>query len=103
MSKLTVDPAPVHSQWTFTQGLILGQASFMLLILVFIRYVVFSPADKRDGEDWRKRRDERVKVSYRIHVNSASQRSLKSVFLVEVADPSVAVWGGYAGRPSTRT
>lgn len=53
------------NQWTFTQGLILGQASFLLLILVFIRYVVFSPADKRDGEDWRKRRDERIKVNHR--------------------------------------
>lgn len=53
------------NQWTFTQGLILGQASFLLLTLVFIRYVVFSPANKRDGEDWRKRRDERVKVSAR--------------------------------------
>jgi hypothetical protein len=61
MSVRTVEP--VSSQWTFTQGLILGQASFLLLTLVFIRYVVFSPADRRDGEDWRKRRDERVRVS----------------------------------------
>ncbi|KAI9632331.1 uncharacterized protein MKK02DRAFT_40635 [Dioszegia hungarica] len=61
MSVRTVEPA--SSQWTFTQGLILGQASFLLLTLVFIRYVVFSPADRRDGEDWRKRRDERVRKS----------------------------------------
>jgi hypothetical protein len=52
------------SSWTFTQGLILGQASFLVLTLIFVRYVVFSPANKRDGEDWKKRRDERVKVSY---------------------------------------
>ncbi|ORX36397.1 hypothetical protein BD324DRAFT_628699 [Kockovaella imperatae] len=48
-------PALLQSTWTFTQGFILGQASFLLIILLFIRYVVFSPAEAGDNESWKKR------------------------------------------------
>lgn len=34
------------STWTFTQGFLLGQASFLILCGVFIRYVVFEDAEK---------------------------------------------------------
>ncbi len=51
------------SHLTFTQGFILGQASFLLIVLLFMRYVVFSPADKGDEEGWRRKRSEREKVS----------------------------------------
>jgi hypothetical protein len=56
-------PAATGSTWTFTQGLILGQASFLLLCLLFIRYVVFSPSEPVDADSWRRRREERAKVS----------------------------------------
>lgn len=58
----TIQPPPVPG-WTFTQGLLLGQASFVILCLVFIRYVVFQPAEDIDQEEWQRRRDERRKVS----------------------------------------
>ncbi|RSH94395.1 ERMES complex subunit mmm1 [Saitozyma podzolica] len=54
-------PAATGSTWTFTQGLILGQASFLLLCLLFIRYVVFSPSEPVDADSWRRRREERAK------------------------------------------
>ncbi|KAL7419811.1 ERMES complex subunit mmm1 [Cryptotrichosporon argae] len=53
----------MSSQWTFTQGLIVGQAAFLVLCLLFIRYVVFSPSEKEDNEAWRERREERAKMS----------------------------------------
>jgi len=56
-------PSPPTSSWTFTQGFILGQASFLLIVLLFIRYVVFSPADAPNEEEWKQRRQERAKVS----------------------------------------
>lgn len=59
----TIQPPPPVSGWTFTQGLLLGQASFVILCLVFIRYVVFQPAEDIDQEEWQRRRDERRKVS----------------------------------------
>lgn len=34
------------STWTFTQGFVLGQASFLILVGVFIKYVVFENAEK---------------------------------------------------------
>lgn len=58
----TLAPPPVQSGWTFTQGLLLGQASFVVLCLMFIRYVVFQPAEDVDQEEWQRRRDERRKV-----------------------------------------
>jgi maintenance of morphology protein 1 len=56
-------PAATGSTWTFTQGLILGQASFLFLCLLFIRYVVFSPSEPVDADSWRRKREERAKVS----------------------------------------
>lgn len=53
----------ITSHLTFTQGFILGQASFLVIVLLFMRYVVFSPADKGDEEGWRRKRSEREKVS----------------------------------------
>lgn len=47
---------------TFTEGFILGQASFLIILLLFIRYVVFSPSEQIDHEGWRKRRAERADV-----------------------------------------
>ena len=61
MSSIAPTPVPA-STWTFTQGFILGQASFLLLILVFVRYVVFSPAEDIDDDSWRRRRTDRLKV-----------------------------------------
>ena len=55
-------PVATTSSWTFTQGFLLGQASFLLLVLLFIRYVVFSPAEPIDDESWKQRRAERIKV-----------------------------------------
>ncbi|KAK4686770.1 hypothetical protein P7C73_g3347, partial [Tremellales sp. Uapishka_1] len=49
------------STWTFTQGLLIGQASFVVLFLLFVRYVVFEPSPEVDEEGWRRRRSERVK------------------------------------------
>lgn len=49
------------STLTFTQGLIVGQASFLILCLLFIRYVVFSPSEELDGDSWKRKRDERLK------------------------------------------
>jgi maintenance of morphology protein 1 len=50
------------SPLTFTQGFMLGQISFLAIILLFMRYVVFSPADKGDEQGWKRRREEREKV-----------------------------------------
>ena len=50
------------TQLTFTQGFLLGQISFLVIILVFMRYVVFSPADKGDSEGYKRRREDREKV-----------------------------------------
>lgn len=50
---------PVPSSWTFTQGLLLGQASFVALVLLFIRYVVFQTVDEPDEAAWRLRREAR--------------------------------------------
>jgi len=58
----TISPIPVQPGWTFTQGLLLGQASFVVLCLVFIRYVVFQPAEDVDQDEWQRRRDEKRKV-----------------------------------------
>jgi hypothetical protein len=69
-----VTPVVHHSHWTFTQGLILGQLSFLVLCLVFIRYVVFSPADAINDEEWKKRRDERAKVSRGSNLRLAGLR-----------------------------
>ncbi|WWC68997.1 uncharacterized protein I206_102933 [Kwoniella pini CBS 10737] len=55
-------PAPPStSSWTFTQGFILGQASFLVIILLFVRYVVFSPSEELDTEDWRQKRAKKAK------------------------------------------
>jgi len=63
MSQVSTLPTPApHSGWTFTQGLLLGQASFVILCLIFIRYVVFQPAEDVDQEEWQRRRDEKRKV-----------------------------------------
>lgn len=48
--------------WTFTQGFLFGQATVILLGLLFVRYVVFSPADSVDPVAWRERREKREKV-----------------------------------------
>jgi len=56
-------PHPQSSPWTFTQGLILGQLSFLVLVLLFVRYVVFSPSEQLDEEGWKRRRSEPHKVS----------------------------------------
>lgn len=61
MSTLLISAAP--SAWTFTQGFLVGQACFIVLCLLFVRYVVFSPADAEDPNAWRQRRAEREKVS----------------------------------------
>ena len=59
----TLEPVPVPAQgWTFTQGLLFGQASFVVLCLLFVRYVVFQPAEDIDQEEWARRRDERRRV-----------------------------------------
>ncbi|WWC59991.1 uncharacterized protein I303_102554 [Kwoniella dejecticola CBS 10117] len=52
---------PSTSSWTFTQGFILGQASFLVIILLFVRYVVFSPSEELDTEGWRQKRAEKAK------------------------------------------
>ncbi|KAK8861316.1 hypothetical protein IAR55_002135 [Kwoniella newhampshirensis] len=52
---------PPSSPWTFTQGLILGQASFLVIVLLFVRYVVFSPSEETNAEGWKRRRAERAK------------------------------------------
>lgn len=65
MAVNTIPPAPIQppqSTWTFTQGFILGQASFLLIVLLFIRYVVFSPAESPDDEGYKQRRAEKAKV-----------------------------------------
>jgi maintenance of morphology protein 1 len=58
-----ISPHVAPSAWTFTQGFLVGQVCFIVLCLLFVRYVVFSPAEKDDGEAWRRRRAERAKVS----------------------------------------
>ena len=55
-------PAVAQSTWTFTQGFLFGQASFLVIILVFIRYFVFAQAEERNDDSWKKRRAERMKV-----------------------------------------
>lgn len=50
------------STWTFTQGFILGQASFLLIVLVFVRYVVFQAAEELDEAGHKKRRLEKANV-----------------------------------------
>lgn len=62
LSTVAAQAGPAGSPWTFTQGLILGQASFLLLVLLFMRYVVFSPSEASDPDGWKKRREERAKV-----------------------------------------
>jgi maintenance of morphology protein 1 len=57
-----ISPQVVPTAWTFTQGFLVGQACFIILCLLFVRYVVFSPAEADDGEAWRQRRAERAKV-----------------------------------------
>ncbi|WVQ62986.1 uncharacterized protein L199_001135 [Kwoniella botswanensis] len=52
---------PPTSSWTFTQGFILGQASFLIIVLLFVRYVVFSPSEEIDAEGWKRRRAEKAK------------------------------------------
>ncbi|TXT11048.1 hypothetical protein VHUM_01799 [Vanrija humicola] len=54
---------PAPAAWTFTQGFLVGQAVFLALALLFIRYVIFSPLEAQDTDGWRKRRDERSKKS----------------------------------------
>jgi hypothetical protein len=54
--------SPLHIDLTFTQGFMLGQISFLAIILLFMRYVVFSPADKGDEQGWKRRRQEREQV-----------------------------------------
>ncbi|KIR71501.1 mitochondrial outer membrane protein [Cryptococcus deuterogattii CA1014] len=51
---------PFSPNLTFTEGFVLGQASFLIILLLFIRYVVFSPSEQIDHEGWRKRRAERA-------------------------------------------
>lgn len=63
MSTLLV-PTPGPAAWTFTQGFLVGQATFLLLCLLFMRYVVFSPSEAIDPATWRQRREEREKVSF---------------------------------------
>lgn len=47
LAQLTRAPSNAYSStWTFTQGFLLGQASFLILCGVFIRYVVFEDAEK---------------------------------------------------------
>ncbi|WVR04050.1 hypothetical protein IAU60_001049 [Kwoniella sp. DSM 27419] len=62
---LTVSPplttTPSTWTWTFTQGFILGQASFLIIVLLFVRYVVFSPSEELDSDGWRQRRAEKAK------------------------------------------
>ncbi|WWD16782.1 hypothetical protein CI109_101214 [Kwoniella shandongensis] len=62
-SSLTIAPPPTPppSSWTFTQGFILGQASFLVIVLLFVRYVVFSPSEELDAEGWKRRRADRAK------------------------------------------
>lgn len=63
---------PFSPNLTFTEGFVLGQASFLIILLLFIRYVVFSPSEQIDHEGWRKRRAERADVrmasSKTVHV-----------------------------------
>ncbi|BEI80214.1 hypothetical protein CcaverHIS002_0107430 [Cutaneotrichosporon cavernicola] len=54
-------PIPGPAAWTFTQGFLFGQATVILLGLLFVRYVVFSAADAVDPVAWRQRRQERAK------------------------------------------
>lgn len=42
--------------WTFTQGFLAGQATVVVLALLFVRYVVFSASDTADAAAWRARR-----------------------------------------------
>ncbi|EIW69132.1 hypothetical protein TREMEDRAFT_71793 [Tremella mesenterica DSM 1558] len=50
----------VAAGWTFTQGLLVGQASFLFLCVLFIRYVVFSPSEE-DEEGWKAKRAAQIK------------------------------------------
>ena len=51
-------PVVAQSTWTFTQGFLFGQASFLVIILVFIRYFVFAQAEEKNDDSWKKRRAE---------------------------------------------
>ena len=66
--------ATESSPLTFTQGFMLGQISFLLIILLFMRYVVFSPADRGDKQGWKKRRLEREQVRLRLHIRGCPVR-----------------------------
>lgn len=61
MSSLLV-PNPGPAAWTFAQSFLFGQITVIVLGLLFVRYVVFSPADSVDPVAWRQRREEREKV-----------------------------------------
>lgn len=63
MSTFLISATATPAAWTFTQGFLVGQGAFILLCLLFVRYVVFSPADAQDPDAWRQRREERSKVS----------------------------------------
>ncbi|RSH84858.1 ERMES complex subunit mmm1 [Apiotrichum porosum] len=61
MSTFLISATATPAAWTFTQGFLVGQGAFILLCLLFVRYVVFSPADAQDPDAWRQRREERSK------------------------------------------
>ncbi|WWC87517.1 uncharacterized protein L201_002407 [Kwoniella dendrophila CBS 6074] len=61
ITPLPPPPITTTSSWTFTQGFILGQASFLVIILLFVRYVVFSPSEELDTESWKRKRAEKAK------------------------------------------
>ncbi|AFR98984.1 mitochondrial outer membrane protein [Cryptococcus neoformans C23] len=85
---------------TFTEGFILGQASFLIILLLFIRYVVFSPSEQIDHEGWRKRRAERAdllsnhtppplsillsKTSYDMSIHPAESSDWVNVLLAQI-------------------
>ncbi|WVN90415.1 uncharacterized protein L203_105651 [Cryptococcus depauperatus CBS 7841] len=90
------------THWTFTQGFILGQASFLIILLLFIRYIVFSSNEASNREDWRKRRAERAsraptntftspsplillqKTSYDMSTHAAESSDWLNVLLAQV-------------------
>ncbi|ODO09308.1 hypothetical protein I350_02908 [Cryptococcus amylolentus CBS 6273] len=88
------------SNWTFTQGFIFGQASFLLILLLFVRYIVFSPSDQVDHDAWRKRRLERhassaaaIKASTSSHTPPPPASLLsKTKYDMSVHAPESADW-----------
>ncbi|WVQ83563.1 hypothetical protein IAT38_005704 [Cryptococcus sp. DSM 104549] len=74
----TPTSAPTTSTWTFTQGFILGQASFLIILLLFVRYIVFSPSDEVDQEGWKRRRAERAGRALPSNPQPPSPHSLLS-------------------------